>query len=171
MKFRALLAIAFAVLAIPAIAAEPAPTRPITHEDVWLTTRVGAPEASPDGQWIVFSVAEPSYDDDAKSSDLWIVPSDGSQPPRKLTAGKSGESDVAWSPDSTRIAFTAKREGDDENQAYVLRLAHGGDAQRVTNLVGGASAPVWSPDGRKLLVSTRVYAGSRNDAENRKIRE
>ena len=30
---------------------------------------------------------------------------------------------------------------------------------------------MWSPDGRKLLVTTRVYAGSRNDAENRKIRE
>ena len=171
MKLRAFLAVVLAVLSVPAIAADPSTRHPITHEDVWLMTRVSAPEASPDGRWIVFSVVEPSYDDAAKTSDLWIVPSDGSQPPRKLTAGKSGESDVAWSPDSTRIAFTVKREGDDESQVYVLHLANGGDAQRVTNLVGGASAPVWSPDGRKLLVTTRVYAGTRSDAENRKIRE
>ena len=31
-----------------------------THEDVWLMKRVGAPQVSPDGHWIVVSVAEPS---------------------------------------------------------------------------------------------------------------
>ena len=30
---------------------------------------------------------------------------------------------------------------------------------------------MWSPDGRKLLVTTRVYAGTRGDAENRQVRE
>ncbi len=38
--------------------------RPITHEDVWLMPRVGAPAVSPDGRWVVVSVVEPAYDDE-----------------------------------------------------------------------------------------------------------
>ena len=74
--------------------------RPITHEDVWLMQRPGALAASPDGRWFVASVASPAYEDDQKSSDLWIMASDGSTPPRRLTAGKGSEGDPAWSPDS-----------------------------------------------------------------------
>ena len=35
----------------------------ITHEDVWLMKRVGAPVPSPDGKWVVFSVVEPAYNE------------------------------------------------------------------------------------------------------------
>jgi dipeptidyl aminopeptidase/acylaminoacyl peptidase len=65
---------------------------------------------------------------------------------------------------------SAKREGD-EQSGICAPDRQGGDAQRVTKLAGGASAPVWSPDGRKLLVTTRVYAGTRSDSENRKVQE
>ncbi|MFZ6775115.1 S9 family peptidase, partial [Undibacterium sp. SXout7W] len=41
-------------LAAPAAAAQQA-KHAITHEDVWLMKRVGAPVASPDGKWAVFS--------------------------------------------------------------------------------------------------------------------
>ena len=37
-----------------------------------------------------------------------------------------------WSLDSKRIAFSAKREGDEANQIYVLDIVVGGEAQRVT---------------------------------------
>ena len=52
--------------------------RAITHEDVWLMKRVGAPVPSPDGRWVVFSLVEPAYDEKDQVSDLWIVPTDGS---------------------------------------------------------------------------------------------
>ena len=74
MKFRTFIAIALAMLSVRAVAADPPAKHPITHEDMWLMTRVSGPEASPDGRWIVFGVAEPAYDDAAKSSDIWIVP-------------------------------------------------------------------------------------------------
>src|ERR1044071_512820 len=83
--------------------------KPITHESMTLMKRVGAPEISPDGKWIVFSVTEPSYVDKDVVSDLWIVPADGSTKPRKLTFGKASESGYKWSPDSRYIAFAAKR--------------------------------------------------------------
>ena len=63
--------------------------QPVTHEALWLMKRVGAPALSPDGKWVVVSVAEPSYDEKKEVSDLWIVPADGSAPPRRLTSSKA----------------------------------------------------------------------------------
>ncbi len=130
--------------------------RSITHEDVWLMKRAGSPEVSPDGRWIAFALEQPAYDDDAKSSDIWLVPTDGSAPARQLTQTKGTEGDLAWSPDSTRLAFTTRREGDEAEQVYVLDLAAGGEARRVTDLAGGAEDPVWRPRRRALLVTTMV---------------
>ena len=147
-----------------ATAAEAPAKHPITHEDLWLMKRVGSPALSPDGRLVVVPVAEPAYDDSEKSSDLWLMPADGSAPPRRLTNTKGGESGVAWSPDSTRIAFSAKREGQDESQIFVLDLAGGGEAQRVTNVSTGASRPVWRPDGGAILFSSMTYPGTTTDA-------
>ena len=58
----------------------------VTHEDVWLMHRVDTPEPSPDGHWAVVSVTEPSYEEDGDVSDLWLVATDGSLPPRRLTS-------------------------------------------------------------------------------------
>ena len=129
--------------------------------------RPGAVAVSPDGRWIVAAIAEPAYDEEQKRSDLWIVPSDGSAAPRRLTAGKGSEGSPAFSPDSTRLAFSAKREGDDAAQVYVLELA-GGEAQRVTNWVTGARAPRFSPDGRSILFVGLAYPGAGSDEDNRK---
>ena len=43
---------------------------PITHESLWLMKRVGAPLASPDGKWAVFSVTEPVYEEKDQVADL-----------------------------------------------------------------------------------------------------
>jgi Tol biopolymer transport system component len=91
-------------------------TQPVTHEALWMMKRVGAPALSPDGKWVVVSVAEPSYDEKKEVSDLWIVPADGSAPPRRLTSSKAAEGGADWSPDSRRLAFTTKREDDDVAQ-------------------------------------------------------
>ncbi len=141
----------------------------ISHEDVWLMKRVGAPIPSPDGKWVVFSVVEPAYDEKEVVTDLWIVPADGSAAPRKITNTKGGESGTTWSPDSKSIAFSAKRDGDEVNQIYLLNIAEGGDAVRVTSLSTGASSPQFSPDGKTLLFTSTVFPGAMNDEENKKF--
>src|ERR1700761_178724 len=72
----------------------------ITHESMWMMKRVGAPIPSPDGKWVVFSMTEPAYDEKDQTTDLWIVPADGSAKPRRLTFSKGTESGAVWSPDS-----------------------------------------------------------------------
>ena len=129
------------VLPLVALAASATEKTPITHEKLWMMKRVGAPTVSPDGKWVVFPVLEPNYDQDKEVSDLWLVPADGSAPPRRLTNTRAPEKGVAWSPDSRAIAFATRREGDEADQIYLLDLAAGGEARRLTNLSTGAANP------------------------------
>src|SRR5215216_3558704 len=142
---------------------------PLTHETMWMMKRVGAPVPSPDGKWVVFSLVEPAYDEKDQVSDLWIVPTDGSAKPRRLTSSKGGEGGVAWSPDSRKIGFSARREGDEVSQIYVLDVADGGEAARVTSLSTGARSPQWRPDGQALLFVSTVYPGAADDEANKKM--
>jgi dipeptidyl aminopeptidase/acylaminoacyl peptidase len=168
--FRALIVVC-CLSATSAVSSALAQTKaPVTHEALWLMPRVGAPSPSPDGKWVVFPVTEPSYTEQEQVTDLWIVPADGASAPRRLTHTKGGESSVAWSADSRRIAFVAKREGDDQNQVYTLDLS-GGEAQPVTNISTGAGSPQWRPDGRAILFTSRVYPGAGDDAANRSVAE
>ena len=157
-----------AAIAILAAGAALAQKQPITHETLWMMKRVGAPNLSPDGKWVVVTITEPSYDTKEAVDDLWIVPADGTATARRLTFSKSGESDVDWSPDSRRIAFSAKREGDEQNQVYVLDVIGGGEAQRVTNLSTGARNPSFSPDGKAISFTSAVYPNANDDEANKK---
>lgn len=144
--------------------------KPIDHETLFLLKSVGAPVPSPDGKWVLTSVSEPAYDEKDELSDIWIVPADGSAKPRRLTAGKGGESGASWSPDGKKIAFTAKRDGDEASQLYVLDLA-GGEAQRITKLTLGARSPRWSPDGKTILFQSSVWRGAADEDANKKLNE
>jgi dipeptidyl aminopeptidase/acylaminoacyl peptidase len=158
-----LVAIAIALGTTPLLAQT---KEPLTHERLWSFQRVGAPVVSPDGRWVVVSVTDPSYDPQQEVSDLWIVPADGSAEPRRLTSQRAGESAPAWSADSTRLAFAARRDGDSVTQIYVLDVAGGGEAQRVTNAPTAASAPRWRPDGRQLLFQAAIWPGVTDEAGN-----
>jgi dipeptidyl aminopeptidase/acylaminoacyl peptidase len=163
------LVLAIAVMApASAISQTASPKRPISHESMWLMKRIGAPVPSPDGKWVVFSVTEPAYDDKDQSTDLWIASTDSKTPPRRLTSTRGGESGPDWSPDSRRIAFSAKREGDETSQIYVIDLG-GGESMRVTNISTGARSPRWRPDGKALLFTSTVFPGASDDEANKKI--
>jgi dipeptidyl aminopeptidase/acylaminoacyl peptidase len=168
MRIRSLFLAALALGSAVTVSAAESTKRAMTHEDAWLMKRVGSPTVSPDGRWAVFSVTDPAYDAKDQTADLWIVPTDGSQEPRKLTHTKTPETGAEWSPDSTRIAFATKRESDDLTQVYVLDVARGGEAQRVTSLSTGARLPKWSPDGTKLLFVSEVYPNAKDDDANKK---
>jgi dipeptidyl aminopeptidase/acylaminoacyl peptidase len=142
----------------------------ITHEDVWLLHRVGPPVLSPDGKQAVFSVTEPSYDSAQTVSDLWVVPTDGSAPARRLTNTRGAESGATFSPDGGTLAFAARREGDEADQIYLLPLA-GGEARRLTSLASGAAGPKFRPDGKAVLFTTSFQGGARSLDENKKLAE
>ncbi|MEO8215622.1 MAG: S9 family peptidase [Acidobacteriota bacterium] len=162
--------ITFITLIVVATASTAADRKPITHESLWMMKRVGSPAVSPDGKLVIVDVQEPAYDDKNEVSDLWIMPSDGTSTPRRLTATKGGESDAAWSPDSRRIAFVARRDGDEVNQIYILDLG-GGDPIRITSLPLAPRSPRWSPDGKSVAFQMSAYPGTTDEASNKKAAE
>ena len=129
--------------------------RPMSHEDMWLMPRVGAPVLSPDSRQIVVQVTRPAYDSADQASHLWLLSVDGSAEPRQLTHVASAETQVQWSPDGQTLAFVARRQGDEAGQIYLLDLG-GGEARRLTNLPDGARQPRFSPDGSQIAFTSNV---------------
>lgn len=157
------------VLAGPALAVD-APL-PMTPEDLWAMERVGAPAVSPDGKLAVFAVSVFSVEKNKANSDLWLVPTDGSAPPRRLTWNEEADGSPSWSPDGKSIAFVSKRGADKEKpaQLYLLSLA-GGEAQPVTDLPVSPSAAKWSPDGARLFFAASTFPDLNDDWDKVKKR-
>lgn len=153
-----------ALFLVPLAAAE---LRPVTHEDVWLMKRLGSPVVSPDGKLAVVPVTEPSYEKDGEATNLWLITLDGSAPPRQLTAARTGESGVDWRPDGAMIAFSARREGDDQAQIHIMDMTGPGEAIRITSLSTGASNPKWSPDGERIAFESTVWPEAADDEANK----
>lgn len=69
-----------------------------------------------------------------------------------LTKGKYDESDAAFSPDGSQIAFTSNRSEDpdknDNTDIYVMEAKPGATPKKLTTWEGADGNPVWSPDGK-----------------------
>jgi len=125
-------------------------------DQVKLVDGVGAqPDWSPDGELIVFSSDE-SWSSSGMAMDgecdLYVVNADGSDTPRRLTTAPGCESNPAWSPDGTKIAFESNRGGN--RNIYVMNACcQEGDTNRPQQLTDDPAEdtdPAWSPDGSQI---------------------
>ncbi|MEA2518528.1 MAG: hypothetical protein QOF49_608, partial [Chloroflexota bacterium] len=83
---------------------------------------------------------------------LWIVDVKTGEA-RRLTDEPAGVGDAAWSPDGSRVAYTAnlRRDHDLEPRAHVIVVdVEGGRSRRLTGDAATFAAPAWLPDGRSI---------------------
>ncbi|HVS13163.1 MAG TPA: S9 family peptidase [Thermoanaerobaculia bacterium] len=152
----ACLALALAPLALRA-QQDPEPRHPFGVADVEALLEVSDVQLSPEGDWVAYVVRSRDLERDRLTSDLHMVSWDGSQRVR-LTHSAGSESDPRWSPDGRWLSFLAEREegakpGSPAAQTQVWLLDRaGGEAQRLTEIAGGVSEHVWSPDAGKLAL-------------------
>ncbi|MGH9844169.1 MAG: protein kinase domain-containing protein, partial [Blastocatellia bacterium] len=122
----------------------------IEAKPVWITqgSRIATdPNFSPDGAWVVFGATGD------KQEDLFIVRRDGSGL-RQITNDKHKDRAPRWSPDGRQIVFFSDRSGRYE---YWLINPDGNGLRQFSYTSGpGVQAPLWSPDGLRLLCNLQT---------------
>jgi dipeptidyl aminopeptidase/acylaminoacyl peptidase len=151
---RLLLSLLILVSTLPALAQA---KHPFTFEDMMKLKRVGEPEVSPDGKWVIFSVVDVDLEANTKTPHIWIVPTAGGQE-REIIADQDGDR-PRWVPDGKRFAFLSNKEGGSQVWIADLDDATGSvsGVHKLTAVATEASGELWSPDGKNVLFVSDVY--------------
>jgi acylaminoacyl-peptidase len=162
--------------------AEPSTPRAPRPDDLYAFRIPTDPRLSPDGRQVVFALQAVAPAKDGYRRALWTVPTDGSQPARRLTIGAKQDSSPRFSPDGRTLAFISDRrlaveelpgaadDREDGGQVHLLPLDGPGEARRLTDLPRGVEALAWSPDGRWLAVLSASRGATRKDDARRRGR-
>jgi dipeptidyl aminopeptidase/acylaminoacyl peptidase len=165
LRFFSIVTLALLVSA-PALAQK----RGITEHDLMKFVWVADPQISPDGARVAFVRVTVDERNDQYLTDIWIAPTDRSEPPRKLTGG-TRDNTPRWSPDGSHLAFIRVGEQNGRPQPpqiYLLSMRAGGEARAITEIPRGAGNPVWSPDGRTIAFASSAKLEDLKRAEDEK---
>jgi dipeptidyl aminopeptidase/acylaminoacyl peptidase len=142
-------------------------------EQLDLVTATGAPSLTPDGRELVVATSRADFGTDGYTGQLWLMATDGSAPPRRLTRGYR-DAVPRVSPDGRTVAFlrtpapgTGHDAGADRESpaASATQLAllplDGGEARLLTDQPLGVAQFNWSPDSSRIVFSAAVPEAGR----------
>lgn len=111
---------------------------------------------SPDAKHVAYTESViAKNDDEAANTELFLVDLQKPAKPRRITTGQGGiscqEGSVAWSPDSSHIAFLSNC-GDPKQAQLFEAPVTGSKPKQLTWLTGYLANPRWSPDGKQIAL-------------------
>jgi dipeptidyl aminopeptidase/acylaminoacyl peptidase len=111
---------------------------------------------SPDGRYVAWVEVSPAMRGSVGTkSAIYLADLKTPGIARRISAGdgkaRHAEHDLAWSPDSRRIAFLSDAAQPGQLDLYVAAVA-GGTSRRLTRVKGFLSSPAWSPDGKTIAL-------------------
>ena len=127
----------------------------MTFDDLAAIKRVGAPQVSPDGKWIVYDASSIDLAANGRTSAIYLIPATGGAS-KQLTDGTKQDEGPVWSADGKTIAYVSNRTADGTHQAFLYDVASG-QSRQATTLPGGAANIKWMPDGKGLVVVSDIY--------------
>ena len=130
---------------------------PFTFEDMMRLKRVGAPQPSPDGKWVLFSAVDVDLEANTRTPHVWIVPIAGGQE-REIIKDQQADS-PRWAPDGRRFVFTSTKSGNSQLWIADFDPASGNvtGTRQLTFIETEATGPIWSPDGNNIAFTSDVY--------------
>jgi dipeptidyl aminopeptidase/acylaminoacyl peptidase len=129
--------------------------RPMTFMDMQEMKRAGSYAPSPDGQWLLYTVSFPDWEEARRQSDIFVVSTrEGAPSAKQLTfTTEKDETSPAWSRDGSVFVFSSNRDAPQgktgEDQLYMMRI-DGGEARRITKAKDGVADFAFSADGQWL---------------------
>ena len=160
-------AVLLAAAAAPAVAEAPAapaaataattasaqPAEPFTYRDMISANRLGDPQVSPDGRWVVYSVTRTDVEANRRAGSLYIMDLQEPGEGRRLAISEGGANTARWGSDG-KLYFLSGRSG----SSQVWRADAGGtDPVQVTDLPVDVNAYRLSRDAGKVAVSLAVF--------------
>lgn len=146
-------------LTLIATAATAQTKRAATFDDVLGIKAIQAPQISPDGRSVVYTVrgwvdeqdsTAPGAGRKESRTHIWRVNTDGNSAARQITFGEKGESNAQFSPDGKFISFVAARgAADAKTQIYVMPI-EGGEASKLTDAREDVQSYAWAPDSTRI---------------------
>ena len=139
--------------AAPAASAAAQATDPFTWQDMIGLNRLGDPQVSPDGRWVVYSVTATDVEANRRSGALFMMDLEAPGEPRRLAINEGGANTARWGSDG-KLYFLSGRSG----SSQVWRAAADGTGPvQVTDLPLGVNAYRLSPQADKVAVSLAVF--------------
>ncbi|TRO52458.1 S9 family peptidase [Candidatus Bathyarchaeota archaeon] len=130
--------------------------RPVKPRDLRKFVFISDPQTSPDGSKVAYVHTSIDYEKNDYVKHIWIHDIDTGRD-NQFTFGEGKDSNPRWSPTGNKLLFLSSgREPDKKNELFVI-YASGGEAQKVAELETGIASPLWSPDEKTILFSSRTW--------------
>ena len=157
--------IVLSCLALPAssraMAADTPGHRNLTAEDVLDLTWVIAPEVSPDGRSVLYSVLRTQ--NGSRHTSIWLSDTSQGSEPRRVLSSMESPARVRWSPDSDRVAFLARGKNG-IRQLYVADR-NLDKPRHVTQIKRGITSFQWAPDSQSVAFTVVESNDANSDIE------
>lgn len=129
---------------------------PVKPKDLRKFVFISDPQMSPDGSKVAYVHTTIDYEENDYVKHIWlhdVVTGKDAQ----FTSGPGKDSYPRWSPSGNKLLFLSSgRQPESKTELYVI-YAGGGEAQKVASLETAISNPIWSPDEKTILFSSRVW--------------
>jgi len=141
--------------------------RALTLEDYYRIQSVGRPQISPDGAWVLYTVSSPVEADNSTATEYWMVRTDGSAEPARVSHSGRPVSEASWTEDG-KLRYTLSRRNRETRWERDIR-----NPRSVPRSVGEAAEGLVSPDGKwvatlqSIPFAGDVETGTRSDFEQR----
>ncbi len=151
------------------------PRRPISIEDMIEVNTPSEVAISPNGRWVAYVLHTAAIESNNHLHDVYVVPTDGSLPPRRLTHNQPRDGYFAslesisavWAPTSDKLVYVGRH--GDETELRSIDVESGREELLVTSeILGGkfnfssgfsqGRSIEFSPDGRSLAFLASMSA-------------